>query len=40
VATAREIRTATMVRPIRMNPLYPSEPKKTNLRIQNLCDSQ
>src|SRR5664280_2314100 len=40
VATDRAIRTATMVRPIRMNPLYPSEPQTTNLRIQSLCGSQ
>jgi hypothetical protein len=26
VATARATKTATMVRPIRMNPLYPSDP--------------
>src|SRR5450759_3070808 len=40
VATDRATRTATMVRPIRMNPLYPSEPQTTNLRIQSLCGSQ
>jgi hypothetical protein len=40
VATDRATRTATMVRPIRMNPLYPSEPQTTNLRIQSLYGSQ
>src|ERR1035437_9342910 len=39
VATDRATRAVKMVWPIRMNPLYPSEPKTTNLRIQNLCGS-